>query len=235
MKHFVFTLLIYLTLSSFSHAQESKGQIEVVGISLVKEIPEDVSISIPLTIIDSTYLNCSKRLNQLLSELQSDLKSKGLSEDFVHTNTYRIAENYEYIQGQRVKKGYKGAVNVSIRKKYEPELIDKFLQSANSLQFQYIIEFKLSEEQKDKMSDEAMVRAVEDAKSKAGVLAKASGVKINSIEKISYGKSHFRPGPLAPAVEAIKSFDSSGANSLKLSPEETSVSQSVLIVWEIVD
>ena len=82
MKHFVFTLFIYLTLSSLSHAQESKGQIEVVGISLVKEIPEDVSIRIPLTIVDSTYLNCSKRLNQLLSDL-------GKMESFLLTDVVR--------------------------------------------------------------------------------------------------------------------------------------------------
>jgi uncharacterized protein YggE len=91
----------------------------------------------------------------------------------------------------------------------------------------------LTEEQKEKLSRAAMVQAVDDAKRKAEILAEASGVRLGSISKITYGESQGRPGPLMEVVRMSADGSSTDSNGLKLYPSEISVHQAVNIIWKI--
>ena len=234
MKNKIRTLVFALFVTFINFAQQtSSGLLEVTGMAICEELPEELVISIPIVIVDSTYVNCSKELNFLLNELKADLLSKGFGQDAFHTGGYSVSEHYEYRQGERIRSGYKGQVTVSLQQKYEPALIDDFLKTAQKYKTQYTIGFILSEEQKDKLSKRAMEMAVEDATSKAKVLSKASGVRLNDIARISYGDQPGRPGPLVQVKSMASSYDQVESNGLKLYPGEISVNQSVLMVWNI--
>ncbi len=233
MKKATYLALLFCFISFATYAQEASGRIEVTGQSAAEELPKELTINIPLVVIDSTYLSCSNELNTLLSNLKKDLESKGIERKDLSTGSYTISENFEYRQGERKRMGFKGQVTLTLRKQYEPEIVDDFLQVAKKFSLQYTIHFMLTEEQKEKLSRAAMVQAVEDAKGKAGILAEASGVRLGSISKITYGESQGRPGPLMEVVRMSADGSSTDSNGLKLYPSEISVHQSVNIIWKI--
>ena len=233
MKNIAYLAFVICFISMSTNAQQAFGVIEVTGNSAAEELPEEVVIKIPLVVIDSSYMSCSSQLNDLLTNIKKDLESKGISRKNLSTGNYAIAENFEYRQGERKRMGFKGQVNLTLNKKYKPALIHDFLQAAEKFSLQYNLWFMLSEEQKEKLSKAAMVQAVEDAKRKAEILARASGVRLESISKIIYGETPGRPGPLAEVIRLSDNESASDSNGLKLYPGEISVHQSVHITWHI--
>jgi uncharacterized protein YggE len=233
MRKNTYPLFFLLLVTLASSAQSSSGLLEVTGTAVCEELPRDMRVTMPIAIIDSTYLKCSQDLNATLQDLKADLTAIGFEPDQVTTRNYAIAENFEYRQGQRIRSGFKGQVTVELRTEYKPALIDAFLKTAEKFQLQYTIRFLLTEEQKEELSKEAMVLAVKDARKKAGVLSEASGVRLESIEKISYLEQSMRPGPLVTVQAMTSESDQAQGNGLKLFPGAVSVSKSVLMVWNI--
>ena len=138
-----------------------------------------------------------------------------------------------YRDGQRKHDGFIGKVNITVKSKYSPELISKVLESINSLELNYAIQFSMSEDQKQKLTKIAMVKAVEDAQQKAMILSEATNVKLIGIAKISYGLDSYRPEPFMTERVLDSKENGSISNDLSLSPSLISLFKSGLIVWNI--
>ncbi len=233
MKKINTVLFVSLLFISNIIAQMDPAIIEVAGKATVKEMPKEIVFRIPLKIIDSTYLGCNERLTYTLNELQMDFKKRGIQEEAIHTANFSITENLIFEGGKRVQKGFKGSVNVMLASDYSPTLIHQVLESVNSYELSYTINFSMSEDQKTRLTKIAMVDAVEDAKQKALILAESANVELGSILKISYGIDQYRPGPFLSERIVNSQADDISQNQLNLSPPFTSLFKSVLIVWEI--
>ncbi len=221
-------------IGGFSMKAQIEGHtLEVVGKATVKEIPKEIIFRVPLKILDASYLGCGNRLSKTLNGLQKDLKSNGILDEWINTVNYSISENMIYKDGQRKQDGFKGAVNVVVKADYGTELVSGVLESINSLQLNYSINFSMSEEQKARLTEIAMENAVEDAKKKALILSNAAKVKLGNISNISYGIDVFRPEPFMTERVLNSKEDGVPSNDLNLSPPLTSLFKSVLIVWEI--
>lgn len=227
------TYLLFLLVTASLVAQNNQASLEVAGKAIVKEIPREIVFRIPLKIVDSSYISCNDRMVYTLNELQKDLKKKGIAEESIQTGNYSITENMVFEGGKRVQQGFQGLVNVLLSATYSPQLIQKVLESVSSFKLNYTINFSMSEEQKQRLTEIAMVSAVEDAKQKAMILAKAANVQLGSILKISYGIDQYRTEPMLSERIMSSQADEMGQNELNLSPSMTSLFKSVLIVWEI--
>lgn len=232
MKKLLFLLLVGM-ISFNLQAQTHERTINVNGEAIIKVVPEQVNFTIPLNIIDSSYLGCSNSLSQTLNELQADLLTKGISEEKVHTAHFTISENMVYEDGKRVQKGYKGSVTVLVSDTYRKEFIHEVLESVGKLELSYVIDFSLTSEQKDTLRELAIRKAVEDAKQKATILAEASEVHLGEVSLIAYGDRTFMPGPLTPQRMEMTKADLQGSNELNLNPPLISLTKSVNIVWQI--
>jgi uncharacterized protein YggE len=227
------TYLLFLLVTASLVAQNNQASLQVAGKAIVKEIPREIVFRIPLKIVDSSYISCNDRMVYTLNELQKDLKKKGIAEESIQTGNYSITENMVFEGGKRVQQGFQGSVNVLLSATYSPQLIQKVLESVSSFKLNYTINFSMSEEQKQRLTEIAMVSAVEDAKQKAMILAKAANVQLGSILKISYGIDQYRTEPMLSERIMSSQADEMGQNELNLSPSMTSLFKSVLIVWEI--
>ncbi len=233
MKKVTYLLLLFVLSVTNMSAQIDQASLQVAGKGTVKEIPKEVGFRIPLKIVDSSYMGCNDRMAYTLNKLQKDLKKKGIAEESIHTNNYSITENMVFDGGKRVQQGFKGSVNVMLAANYSPQLIHKVLESVSSYKLNYTINFSMSEDQLQRLTKIAMVRAVEDAKQKALILAEASNVQLGSILKISYGIDQYRPEPFLSERMMSSQTDELSQNELNLSPPMTSLFKTVLIIWEI--
>jgi uncharacterized protein YggE len=227
------TYLLFLLVTASLVAQNNQASLQVAGKAIVKEMPREIVFRIPLKIVDSSYISCNDRMVYTLNELQKDLKKKGIAEESIQTGNYSITENMVFEGGKRVQQGFQGSVNVLLSASYSPQLIQKVLESVSSFKLNYTINFSMSEEQKQRLTEIAMVSAVEDAKQKAMILAKAANVQLGSILKISYGIDQYRTEPMLSERIMSSQADEMVQNELNLSPSMTSLFKSVLIVWEI--
>lgn len=227
------TYLLFLLVTASLVAQNNQASLQVAGKAIVKEMPREIVFRIPLKIVDSSYISCNDRMVYTLNELQKDLKNKGIAEESIQTGNYSITENMVFEGGKRVQQGFQGSVNVLLSASYSPQLIQKVLESVSSFKLNYTINFSMSEEQKQRLTEIAMVSAVEDAKQKAMILAKAANVQLGSILKISYGIDQYRTEPMLSERIMSSQADEMVQNELNLSPSMTSLFKSVLIVWEI--
>ena len=233
MKKVTYLLLLFVLSVTNMSAQIDQASLQVAGKGTVKEIPKEVGFRIPLKIVDSSYMGCNDRMAYTLNKLQKDLKKKGIAEESIHTNNYSITENMVFDGGKRVQQGFKGSVNVMLAANYSPQLIHKVLESVSSYKLNYTINFSMSEDQLQRLTKIAMIRAVEDAKQKALILAEASNVQLGSILKISYGIDQYRPEPFLSERMMSSQTDELSQNELNLSPPMTSLFKTVLIIWEI--
>ena len=233
MKKVTYLLLLFVLSVTNMSAQIDQASLQVAGKGTVKEIPKEVGFRIPLKIVDSSYMGCNDRMAYTLNKLQKDLKKKGIAEESIHTNNYSITENMVFDGGKRVQQGFKGSVNVMLAANYSPQLIHKVLESVSSYKLNYTINFSMSEDQLQRLTKIAMVRAVEDAKQKALILAEASNVQLGSILKISYGIDQYRPEPFLSERMISSQTDELSQNELNLSPPMISLFKTVLIIWEI--
>lgn len=227
------TYLLFFLVTAIAVAQNTQASLQVAGKAIVKEMPKEIVFRIPLNIVDSTYMGCNDRLSYTLNELQKDLVKKGIVKESIRTTNYSVSEHMVFEGGKREQRGFKGSVDIVLSGIYSPHLIQKVLASVNSFKLNYTINFSMSEDQKQRLTEVAMVNAVEDAKQKALILAQAANVQLGSILRISYGIDQYRPEPLSSERIMTSQADEPGQNELNLSPPMTSLFKSVLIVWEI--
>ena len=226
-------LVLLLMFGTSVVAQIDQNTLTVVGKASIKAIPEEIMFRVPLNIIDSSYLGCANRMTLTLDELQNDLQKKGIDKESFRTSNYSIADNMVYEEGKRIRRGYKGNINITVSSEYSHEFIQKVLESVSNLKLNYSINFSMSEKQKEELTKIAIVNAVKDAKQKALILSKASEVQLGAIVKITYGMDSNRPGPFVSEGLLNSQVSKAGSNELNLSPPLTSLFKSVVIEWKI--
>ena len=224
---------IALTLAhSNSCRAQDREVLQVVGKAIFLETPENYVLQIDLIETDTLYERCSRELLNKLELLQEELSSKGLQKEQISTQDLSMAEQFEFRDGKRIKIGYIGTVRLTIEDKYSPKKLGSVIQVPEKYQVTYRLIFALSDQQKDSLSEKAIKAAVEDARSKAELIAAASGVKLVKISKINYEASNFGDYRLIQEAEVAHKVRDFG-NELDLSPKAISIRKAVDIEWQI--
>ena len=228
------TLLMLLTvlLSPLTGVAQSSEVLQVKGLAIVEETPENFMLRIAIETTDPLYENCSKDLFAKIELVQSELLTAGLKKDQVRALDVSIAEQYNYVNGKREKAGYKGTARLEVTDAYHPEKLGTLIRVPEKHQSAFNLSFVLSDPQKDKLTEKAIMEAVEDAKSKAAMIAKASGVRLVKIDRINYESSEVGVYPLARSVESNAAMMDRG-DELDLSPKPISIRKSIEMTWQI--
>ncbi len=238
MKRFFISLVWTVAVMGIAFAQETANNVEVVGTASVKSTPELMVLNIPIIIRDSTYVECANNLQKKLADLQKSMERAGLSEEQLKILDFSIGENYEYSRKlqKSVKIGYQGRGSLQIEDSYSADLLQKIIKVLEKHESTFNLHFNLSESQKDMLRKQSIEKAVADAKEKAHTLAKASGVILGDIIKISYGRAIAKDNANYRLEKDIMIRGvGSAQNSAKadLSPKEMSISTNVVLKWAI--
>jgi len=236
MKRTTLISLIIVLVGIQVNAQQAK-RIKVEGIARIKEVPQQIIVSIDLTIKDSLYQVCFNNSMKAMKQLKKHFKRNGINPDNIKSKNLVVNENYEWQQQKRVKTGYISTINLEVKDIYTEEFSEKLLNSLNQkeLDLNYRISFGFTDEQKTKLRQEALELAIKDASEKARILAKASGLTLDGIANITYG-SHaqgyeavdIRYESEAADAPLMKSVHQSGIN---LNPKEQKIQKSVRVEW----
>ncbi len=233
MKKFIFTIAL-LTTSIIVLAQAEPGVIKVKGEAVVKAVPENMEVSIPLEARDTSYEACNGKITQTYNSLQRALEKNGIQKSRIKSNGIRISEDYQYSGGERRFIGYVGNVSLTLEEKYTDEKLNAVLRTlrTKAFNFGYNISFLLSDSQRELMREDAILKATADAQKKAKMLASAMNVGLAQIREISYGYLTQETNPIMYRSES-KMMNAGNMEDVSVNAKEIEVTKQVGIIWDI--
>lgn len=186
-------LLTTCLLLSYNIFPQEFSTLIVEGKAIIKEVPENILVSISVSSKDPDYSVCSDNLTKNSNNFQKELISQGIDPKIIKISGFTIEENTEYQNNTRKKIGYKGTVNLSIESPFSNKLVSTVIETIkkNPYQFTYTVNFVLSEVQKQDIINYAIEKSVADAKLKAELIAKAANLELVNINSIKYSKDYF--------------------------------------------
>ena len=182
----MFVLFISLVLMILTVPAMAETTISVNGTGEVRISADTAVISLGVNARDEDVLNAQQKVNEAIAAIRSALIAQGVKEEDINTEYINIYAIYDYQNGQELLTAYNASSTLAIKVTDMGSvgaLIDvSFAAGANTLNG---ISFSASDT--EEAEAEAMKKAVENAKTKADILALPAGLKITGIETISEG------------------------------------------------
>jgi uncharacterized protein YggE len=217
---------------SFAHTeQEQKQKLQVSGKGEVMVKPDIAFITVSVETDAATASEAAQQNANKMQKVLKEVKSTIGKEDKVTTIGYNLSPRYEYNKTTRQSEliGYRASNRLNVETKRINklgEIIDKSINAgANKVD-----SLRFGTSKQDDYRREALVKAVQDAKKTAEIVANASGVKLLKILNIS--PSYHYPIPLR------RDFAVAGKMAMESAPTpieagELTVTANVNMVFEI--
>jgi len=168
--------------ASSGDPKQNQGTISVSGSGTVDTQPDTASTSFGVVSQGSTAEDAMVRNSEEMTKVIDALKQAGVADKDIQTQYVSLDPRYDN-DGSRVV-GYTASNTVSAivrRLSHVGAVIDAGVAAgANNINGP-----SLSRDDKDKLYNDALERAVADAKAKAEVLAKASGVSVGAVQSVT--------------------------------------------------
>lgn len=226
-------LILALFLPCFALAEEpvavaEGATITVTGSATVTLKADYACISIGVSTTDKTVEAASRQNTVSINAVIEALKAVGIAEEDIATSSYSVNAQYDYSSfgGQKLT-GYNvtNQLTVIIR---DMEHIGATLDKATAAGANNIYNIRFLSTNADAAQDEATGYAVQDAMRRARLLADAAGLRLGGIVSISESTASW-----SVSTRTYASKLSADAVGNSIIPDDTSVSASVTIVFEL--
>jgi hypothetical protein len=220
----LYGILIIISFAGLSYAQEkpTPSTIEVMGKATIMIMPTMATLSFAVETSAATAKQAAEENARKSNKLLNGLREIAAKEVKIKTSGFNLTPIYDKDSRLRPK-GYRARNSVLI----ETKSIDKvgiFIDEASRVGVSRIGSLNFSTDRDEELRKEAAVKAVQQAKTIAEDLAKAAGLTIRKIIKISYSPG----GPVRPyRMEAM-----AAAVRTPIEAGELSIEESVHVVFE---
>ncbi|MGL5617278.1 MAG: SIMPL domain-containing protein [Sarcina sp.] len=157
----------------------------------IRRAPDVMIILFKKIAINKNYEKAIEELTEAIELIKKKLKNIGINEDEIKTNNLEIfMENrYDGNLKETIFSNYKAEYTMEIKLNYDNEMLNKVLTilSNNIFSGNINIDFKISEE--EGLKEEAIIRAVENARNKGRIIAQSLNLKIIAIEEVIYNEN----------------------------------------------
>ena len=216
--------------------------IKVIGQGSIKLKPDLMCVTITLEDSDKDYETVLKRSSEKTEALKALLEGFGFTEQDLKTLDFSIDTLYEPCRENDVYQnrfaGFKFRHQMKLELDHDNDRLGKILYalSKSKLEPEFSVSFKIKDIESAK--NELLAKAVEDASSKAKILASASGLSLKEILSIEYSSKsldpEIRPMGNLRCKAAPDLLGASGASlDLDINPDDKILADSVCIVWAI--
>lgn len=120
------------------------------------------------------------QLNDKIGRTIVAIKTLGIKEEDIKTESYTLSPQYDYREGTTSMAGYNADQHLIVKvkdMKENPDLVNNVISAAGGAGTNQILGVNFSVSNVNDLKQEARIKAIEDARGKAGALFKASGIK----------------------------------------------------------
>ena len=213
-----------------------KRTICIKGVGKTSVKPDLVVVSMSLDAIDKDYAKAVEKANAQITELRDALGGAGFDKSELKTKNFSVTVKNKGVRDKdgnykTVFEGYDCRHDLALEFDFDSARLGDALgaMSACSAHPQTDISFAVKD--KNAVADKLLEDAVRDAKSKATIIARASGVKLGDIVSVEYDwreldvMSATRYSDNCVALRAAAPVD--------FVPENVKASDAVTVTWEL--
>ncbi|HEX3036223.1 MAG TPA: SIMPL domain-containing protein [Thermodesulfobacteriota bacterium] len=229
-------LAMFISLFSISHSvfaqpEKVENTLEATGRGEVKVKPDVAYLTLSVETNAKEASEAVKTNADKMAKVINNLKPQIGKQDKISTSGYQLYPVYEYNEKLRESEltGYR-AVNQVIVETKNLNGLGKLIDSATQVGANRIESLSFGTDRREEYRRQALVKAVQDAKGTAETVAKAAGVTIARIHRIS--PSYDVPMPVYRDFAGAQKLAAESAPT-PIEPGELTVSATVSIVFEI--
>lgn len=162
---------------SASEVENRENILAVYGEGKVSIKPDIAYINIGVETLDADAKKAQDTNRDTMNKVLTKLKSMGIEEKDIKTINYRVDQDIDYSNGKRKLLGYRvyNIARVTVR---DMEKVGEILNAAYNEGANNIDGISFDVADRSEVYRQALEKAIDDAKSKAEVMAKQAGVKI---------------------------------------------------------
>lgn len=183
---------------------EVSRTITISGSGKVVAVPDIASISLGYSVEKRTVAEAQEDMTKKMNALIDGVKKLGIEAKDIQTTNYSVYPQYDWSTNRQVLRGYQASQNVTVKiRKFDS--IPAVLDLIGALQLNQVGGLAFSIDDIEKVRTEAREKALADAKSKAGALAKIMDVDLGKV--VSFSEStggYYPPTPMYYARDAAQ-------------------------------
>lgn len=184
-------LIAILLFICASVANAQNTTISVEGTGEISEKPDVGFLNITIETKAAKFGSAITQLNSKTDSLYLILSELGLDKENIKTSNFNVRENYVFDNNTRSKDGFIGFQRIEAEFPFSKEqlgtIINRFAEGETSVQFDF--SFGFSEEKLKELKKELIKVAIQDATTKAELIAQNTGEILGEIEEIMYSKA----------------------------------------------
>lgn len=212
--------------------------ITVKGSSNVSIKPDLIVITMNLESHKRDYDKTMELAAKSVKDLQAAVQSVGLDKKDLKTTSFNISTHHE---GYRDKDdnyktrfdGYICVQGLKLEFDFDTEFMSKVLTAIAKAQTDPQLNIHFSIKDKAAVSEELLILATENAKRKAEILTKASGVTLGDLINIDYNWGELLLYSETRYDVGLERMSVSASSAPEIEPDDIDVSDTVTFVWEI--
>ena len=162
----------------------AETKITVTGTGETRVSADTAVISLGVSARDKDVLKAQQKVNETIAAIRKALAEQGVEEENINTDFMNIYALYDYSNDQEQLAAYNANSTLAIRVT-DMESVGKLIDAAFAAGANTLNGISFSASDTEAAKAESMRTAVEDAKTKAEILAEAAGLKITGIETIT--------------------------------------------------
>lgn len=216
------------TLSFMIPAEVSEG-ITVTGSGSATGTPDVAILSLGVSVERKTVQEATDDAAQAMNEVIDSLKNNGVADKDIQTTQFSVGPRYDWIDNRQVLRGY-NVTNIVAAKIRDMNrvgsIIDDAVAAGGDLLVVNSVSFSIDDP--TSLQEEARIKAMKDAQSRAETLANEAGVKLGKpriIEDVAYsGQPRYS-----------YDYEKAAADNTPIQPGELEVTVTVRVIFDIED
>ena len=206
----------------------------VQGYGSVSVTPDQAVISFVVEYQNKEYAKCIDGLNRMADEFFKSIKSAGIKEDQVKMSNFEIRDKDRYSEESksRIFWGYEASYSFKLRLDLDHKTINRVLNAVTRTSGYIRIDLDFTVKDAEGLKKQALEKAIADARAKAEIIGKATGVQLGKIQQIDYGKEIMEITNRHMSMKMSENF-ATFSEEREINPEDVDTHDYVNITWEI--
>lgn len=244
MKKASFFLLLILPFLALNVAQAQVGTpqptaspstLKIDGLGNIRVEPDLAVISMTVKATGPEFNKVVQELAAKTERLQQKLIKAGFEQKEIKTSQLNVQENGEWNNGEYRQNGYAATRHIELKFPRDQKRISKLMEvfsKEEGAEALFHFGFTLSDKAREEAKEKLIQRAIMDARSKAAIIARASGVTLGNIQHIVYGQPAYQPMPMYQ-MDLREASVAPKQEAAGMEVQEIELSDQITIFWNI--
>lgn len=214
--------------------------ITIKGIGKLSLKPDQTVVSLMLKTVRVDYDKAMDEAAKHLEQLRSAIAEIGFTKDDLKTTSFDVGTEYENERDEKgnykqIFVGYWVTHGLKLELDFDSQRLSKVLGAIAVCIAEPELNVQFTVKNKEAVDAALLESACANAKVKAEILTKASGVTLGELVSIDYnwGELHLFSQTQYDMEDACMRMASAAPTSIEIEPDDIDVSDSVTFVWEI--